>query len=691
MDTVILRPSSANSESICRIVINRDRIELVSCFDDKLITLVKSLGYSWCRSSHVWKRDINHLAGSIDDRATELGCHLLSSGFTVELPNQEICKKTVNRDYKLEHTQWILVGHGKYDSWFRLWWKRSENDFWNTSRNFLTDNRYDHKTKCICVPSEHYAEIEDFAQINDFKFSDKALELLNLAKEQRINIIVVDIQRKKKAKVKIKPVTKSVSINRFSDLLYRSFLINTTTKLYPYQISAVNKVLPVFIGALFMEMGTGKTRTAIEMACKRQYRISNVVWFCPVSLKDTVVYEIRKHTNTPENQIIKFDDKTNKSDLGDAFWYVVGIESMSSSNRVVLTVDSIIDEYSFVIVDESDYIKGHNSTRTKRITDISSKAKYRLILTGTPISQGYEDLFAQMRFLSSGILGYHSFYSFAANHLEYSEEYPGLIVRTHNTKWLTSKMQPYIYQITKEDAGLNLPKKLYDRQYFFLSQEQRDAYEQAKIEILSTYDNLNTYAIFQLFSALQQIVSGFWNRDNCLIEYPHHRLDQLKSIVDSLPNNEKVIIWCKFTYSIHQIANMLSKAYDPSNVSQYYGGLDENKRTAQLLQWRSKTRFLVISAQSGGRGLTLNESIYSIFYENEFKYGNRLQAEDRNHRIGQKERPTYIDILAKCGIEERIMNSHAKKGDIVTDFQNEVNRFKDLDQRQLKEFILKSL
>ena len=210
--------------------------------------------------------------------------------------------------------------------------------------------------------------------------------------------------------------------------------MNLKTNLLPHQVNAINKVLPTRIGALFMDMGTGKSRSAIELAYRRAERIDKVIWFCPVSLKETVRQEILKHTGCTPADICVFNGKTAEHNLPKTLWYVVGIESMSSSTRVVLAVRKLITTRTMAILDESSYIKGHNSMRTLRITELCKPARYRLILTGTPLSQGVVDLFAQMRFLSPKILGYESFYSFAANHLEYSEKFPGMIVRAHNTE-----------------------------------------------------------------------------------------------------------------------------------------------------------------------------------------------------------------------------------------------------------------
>ena len=171
----------------------------------------------------------------------------------------------------------------------------------------------------------------------------------------------------------------------------------TMTELMPWQEAAVNKLKPTRVGGLFMEMGTGKTLTAIEIIKQRAHKIDKVVWFCPVSLKSTIFLEILKHTDAKD--IYVFDEKTTSRNIPNMRWYIIGIESMSSSNRVVFAAKELITDKTFVILDESSYIKGHRAKRTERIILIAEKAKYRFVLTGTPISQGVEDLFSQMKFL----------------------------------------------------------------------------------------------------------------------------------------------------------------------------------------------------------------------------------------------------------------------------------------------------
>lgn len=464
----------------------------------------------------------------------------------------------------------------------------------------------------------------------------------------------------------------------------------TKTELLSHQKEAVDKLLKVKASALFMEMGTGKTRTAIEFARLRTGKFDKLIWFCPVSIKKTIYNEILKHTSLEQEKICFFDSKTNPKNIPkDCAFYIVGLESMGSSDRVILTVASIVTDKTFIVVDESSFIKGHKSARTLNITKICSSAKYRMLLTGTPITQGVQDLYAQMKFLSQKILGYNSFYAFAANHLEYSEKYKNLIVAAHNIPYITSKVAPYSYQITKREC-LDLPFKTYKKYEFKLTLQQKDEYQKAKEDILYSVpdDEITSYTIFQLFSALQQITSGFRYGEPS-IKMEHYRIRTLKEVLQGIPLDKKIIIWCKYSYSLQHIYEELSKKY--GNISLHYGDLTEKERAKSIEKFRKDGRIFLSTMATGGYGLTLTEASYAIFYENEFKYSHRLQAEDRIHRIGQNESCTYIDIVSVSGIEERIMDSMSKKENTVSSFKRKLDEYKKLNSKSLKQKLLEDL
>lgn len=467
----------------------------------------------------------------------------------------------------------------------------------------------------------------------------------------------------------------------------------TTTDLLPHQADAVAKMLPTRVGALFMDIGTGKTRTTIEIAKIRQGKYDCLFWFCPVSLKETIYQEWRKHTDITDEMITVWNEKVAIDHLPThAFVHIIGIESLSSSARVILAYRAMVSEKSFVVVDESSYIKGHNSLRTERITALSAISRYRLILTGTPFTQGIVDLYAQMSFLSTKILGYTSFYSFAANHLEYETRQnaqgftvrTGRIIRAHNTDYLAAKIAPYAYQV-KKDECLDLPDKLYETRYFSMTDEQYEYYQQAKQEILLDldYEDWSSIAIFHLFTALQSIVCGFWTRtdpkthEKQHITMRHKRIDVLMDTLESLPDTEQVIIWSKYHHAIDEMKQAVEEQYGAGVYAEFHGGIAERERNRQLERWRTgNTRFLIATQSAGGHGLTLNNAAYAIFYADGYKYSEREQAEGRNHRFGQTRRPTYLSLCCSRTIDDKIATALYRKENALAVFQHRVNHYR---------------
>jgi len=658
---MILSASTPRSKTIARVTYSGN---ILFCsfkeHNDTFRHIVKSLGLSWSETTLAWSRILNtEMHGTPEHRAAELVFQLINSGFSCETDNT-VAEMVISATWIPEQKRWIKFIGKKY----HLYWRGQDENLYHRAL-MLPEARWDSNTKAVAIPAIYFAEVIGFAEEHEFQFTQKAQDSLENSKREYWRMILPEISLPKQKKKERKEYF--CKPDKFYDLPARNIITKTT--LFPYQVMAVEKIMPMCVGALFMDMGTGKTRCAIELVARRQQRISRVIWFCPVSLKLTIAAEIEKHTNGEDVYI--FDGKTDCDDIPEAFWYIVGIESMSSSDRVVLAVHQLIDQDTFVIVDESSYIKGHASKRSMRIADLSASARYRLLLTGTPITQGIIDLYAQMRFLSPDILGYNSFYSFANNHLEYSEKYPGMIVRTLNIEKLANKITPFIYQITKDEC-MNLPEKLYDQIYFNLTDEQCEAYQLAKEEIINgILEEIPDYIIFQLFTALQQIVSGFWNHNGKeFIRFQHNRIDALQTVIGGIPETEKIIIWCKYIESVDQIREALGEC------ALYYGRISEKQREEQLKLFRQSSRFLVATQATGGHGLTLNEAHYHIFYENEFKYSHRIQAEDRSHRIGQTEHVTYIDIVSNSGIDRRIMGAIAKKEDVVKSFRNEINKRK---------------
>jgi SNF2 family DNA or RNA helicase len=459
------------------------------------------------------------------------------------------------------------------------------------------------------------------------------------------------------------------------------------TKLMSHQSDALISLCSIDTAALFMDMGTGKTLTCFSWLYERKEFFSKVVYFCPVSVKKTIKNQIEEHTTA---RCYVFDDKTSVGKIPSAEFYVVGIESMSSSNRVILSALSICDENTAIVCDESSYIKSHDSARTRNIMRCAQNTKYRMILNGTPLSNGFADLFSQLKFLSPKILGYHSFFSFAANHLEYSEKYPGLVVRCHNTKRLAERMKPFVFQVRKDDC-LDLPEKIYSYRHYELSRQQKEYYKEAKEEFLAKFseeDTIEVYDIFKLFIQLQQICSGFVKENGVIKDLAHGRIDLLLETIREIPNDKKIIIWAKYIHDIDAILSAIKEECGVDYCVEYSGRKTEKERNEQVKQFTEKARFFVGTQATGGHGLNeLTCSHYTIFYNNNFKFGERLQTEDRQHRIGQTNNVTYIDLVASGTIDEKIMNALLKKENALLSFKEELDRVKKKSLKEAKKLM----
>lgn len=446
------------------------------------------------------------------------------------------------------------------------------------------------------------------------------------------------------------------------------------TEMYPYQKDAYNKLVRLKIGALYMEMGTGKTRVALELIKNRLERgkINNVLWLCPCSIREDLRFNINQHEN--DSSII----------------HIYGIESLSQSDRLYLRLlDMVGKTKTFLVVDESNLVKNHFAKRTSRIRNFANMCEYRIILNGTPVSRNEADLFAQWYILDKRILGYESYWSFSANHLEYDKY--GKLRRVLHVDYLTEKIAPYSYIIEKKDC-LELPRKRYYTKYYDLTEYQYYKYIEAKNWLLDSIDEFDSTTIYRLFTGLQQVVSGneLTNiRPLKSIPIFDDPIDnpRIRALLEEIEGEtEKIIIWCKFKKEIEDIAEVLRNKYGDSAVALYYGQIKPKDRNKELQKFRDEAQFLIANKTCGGYGLNLQFCSRMIYYSNDFNWATRAQSEDRVHRIGQTEDVRITDICANCKIDARILKNLNSKESLVDWFKRELQDNKDkladwLDER----------
>lgn len=420
------------------------------------------------------------------------------------------------------------------------------------------------------------------------------------------------------------------------------------TDLYPWQQAAVDKLLPIRVGALYMEMGTGKTRTALEMIQRRldAGKIAHALWLCPCSVRENLRQDICRH-----------------ADGALAHIAIYGIESLSASLRLYdLLCRFVAAGTTMLIVDESNLVKNHRAIRTQRITRLAEACRYRLILNGTPISRNEADLFAQWYILDWRILGYRSFWSFAANHLEYDPEIRGKVRRTLNTDYLVEKIAPYSYQVSMVDCYA-LPGKTYHTVSCEMTDVQAQHYNEVAEQMIALLDEQRPATVYRMFAAAQAIISGLWVEDNgrhmrTRPMFPRP-LDnpRMQALLDTVRQAEgQAIIFAKYTHEIEALLQMLPDA------APFHGGLNARKRQASLEDFRAgKARFLVANKACAGYGLNLQFCHTVIYYSNDWDWATRIQSEDRVYRLGQENRVEIYDITAYGTLDQKIMRCLARK------------------------------
>lgn len=184
---------------------------------------------------------------------------------------------------------------------------------------------------------------------------------------------------------------------------------------------------------------------------------------------------------------------------------------------------------------------------------------------------------------------------------------------------------------------------------------------------------------------LQQITCGYLpteDEDEPLYTIPgvNHRMERLKAIIkDRVEQGKKVIVWARFQLDI----TLILKELDAMGIRavRYDGAVDDDGRAEAkalfkgerplmdrgVLVGREKipreqqAEVFVGNPSAGATGLTLNVAKVSIYYSNNFKLIDRLQSEDRNHRIGQDEEVEYIDLIAEGTVDEKIVTNLREK------------------------------
>lgn len=484
------------------------------------------------------------------------------------------------------------------------------------------------------------------------------------------------------------------------------FVDHPDLPLSAYQKAALLACLEQESKALFMEQGTGKTAVSVNRVCLEAHRkrrdtgnMYRVLVLCPNAVRRNWENEFSRFaTRSGKVAVLRggqiergrclIDACRNEEDC-DWSAAILSIDSCDSMIEMLKRIP-----WDLVILDESHYIKSYGAKRSKAVRELEKNSRQRMILTGTPFANTPFDIFSQFEFLGKGLSGFMSFSNFRSFHGSFKKIKTGgtaiqKLVGIKGVPLLQERLARLAFMITKHEAGLQLPDKVYDIYEVEMTPRQSEIYKKVAKELVAEIEDgmetgkITADHVLTMLLRLAQITSGHIKFDEevnpeTLEKSGGHvvQIDdnnpKIKAILEMLADsesNEKAIVWAVFVEDIRIISEALHKAgikhvgYHDNIVKEYRTSKEESERVFNL---DPECRVFIGNPQSAGEGLNLlgydreNPDDYDTYCNHEIFMScnwsavQRSQAEDRAHRRGTRMPVRITDLVVPQTIDEEI-------------------------------------
>ena len=427
-------------------------------------------------------------------------------------------------------------------------------------------------------------------------------------------------------------------------------------------------------GALLaMDMGTGKSKVAIDLICSLQ--LSPVLILCPKAVIPVWPRQFNIHASTPYMIFVGSPTHSITRRAQTAKWFleqepkgikviVANYESIDSDSTAF---ENFIDKthWELVICDEVHRIKSHIGVRSKFLGRAAVNMPRRLGLTGTPLPHSPLDAFGQFRFLDRSIFG-SSFVAFRSQYAVMGGFGGYQIFGFKQQTEMARLMSSIMYQVSADEV-LDLPDAVHTVFPVELSKSTREIYDQMEADFVCwVKEEVAVSAANALVKLLHlsQITGGFISDDEKKVQklwddtFPE-KASALEEILEDLPQDEPVVVFSKFKMDVEIIAQIVEKT--KRTCSRLTGDINE------LQEWQDgKTNILIANIQSGKEGIDLTRSRYAIYYSVGFSLGDYEQSLARVRRPGQKSKTVfYYHIVATKTVDEKVYKALEQKKDVI--------------------------
>ena len=433
---------------------------------------------------------------------------------------------------------------------------------------------------------------------------------------------------------------------------------------------------------LLFEMGCGKTLTAIAItgAAYQMGKVNRVLIVAPTSVCAVWPKEFSDYAAFPYTIKTMLGDKNKRlKELADLVNFPFKHLKVAVINYESTWRDGIFEaledfDADLIICDESQRIKTHDSEQSKAMHRLGDKARYKMILSGTPVQNEAVDIFSQYRFLDSTVFG-QNFYTFRNRYAVMGGFNRKQIVAYRDLDQLIQKEHSIAYRVTKDEA-LDLPEQTFENRYITMSQKERNIYDRLRRDSfaeLADGGTVTATTVLTKLLRLQQFTGGFLVEDEATKPQlvSTGKLDALSDILKDyvVEGKKKLVIFARFLPEVHEIERLTEKILRPNGMKAVaiYGEIKKEDRGDIVQQFQTDPATMVFIGQidTAGTGITLTAADTCVYYSVNFNYATYSQSLSRIHRIGQHHPCTYIHLVVEKSVDSQILTSLSKKEDLA--------------------------
>lgn len=430
-----------------------------------------------------------------------------------------------------------------------------------------------------------------------------------------------------------------VLAEHIDEIQIRNELLATLTSM---QVDAVRFLCDRSVGALHAPIGTGKTRITAVVAQARYEagQIDQAMVFCPVGLKRQFAAEWAKVATVP--------------------LLVYGLESMSQSSRIAIDALERCNDRTMVIVDESHMVKTPKAKRTIRMHKLVTKVRYVCVVTGTPITDAVQNVWAQYHLLSPKIIGVDSWDTFAKKYLVYGGPTGTEVIAYKRLSHLVAKLTPYTFASHEGEWRYSN-----ERHFVLPHGDALESYSTVRDEFLATLQDddkpPHPTVIFGYLLRLHLAALSVRNRRYAKIE--------------EIAGDDQSVIFTPYVADAYAIRD-----YFGADRCVMVTGRELAQRSENVGLFRAGERqFCICTMASGSTGLDGLQVASKLFFAaHSWKWSERKQSIGRIARMGQANEAKIYDVTVGLGICVKILGNLDRKTGLVEEVRGMMNRVEDL-------------